>query len=319
MHSLRYRACLCACLAYLPLALGAQRPFDVTWSNGRLTVRAANAPLADVVGEVTRVTGIEVIGREKLVGRLSIDFKDLAPKDAFARLLVGVNYIVTVQERTAAGNATSGQLVVRIHSMEGYSLPAEAFRGSIIVPSLDRLMAAEAAEVAEERQEEAEDDPDVLEERREDKLEAERLAAQGAFGLKAPIDSIVAFLQNYNDEIRLQALKALGTRPIELVLDPIAGLLGDETWEVRTAAVEVLAGASDEVSLHKVGEVLETSDDRDARIDALRVLALRGDVASSVHLRAVLDDSDGLIRDAAAHVLAELDRRAQAKEGNGRR
>jgi hypothetical protein len=310
---------IAACLALLllsPAAAFAQQPFSVAWENGRLSVRASNVPIGDVFAEVVRLTGMEVVGGEKLVGRLSVDFADLAPREALSRMLVGANYLV--QERPARNGAAGSQLVVRIHSMDGYALPADAVSGRILVRALEDFVTSEAAYVAEEREEEAEDDPDVVEERREDRLEASKLATQGAFGPKAHIDSLIKFMDNYNDEIRLEALKAIGTRPMSVALETLVGALGDDVWEIRAASVEILGRATDPASLTAVGEVLEKGEDSDTRIDALRVLALRGDPASEIHLRAALKDNDALIRDVSAQLLAELDRRAQVKDTAGR-
>jgi hypothetical protein len=312
-------ACVCG-LAVLSSSAVAQQPLDVQWVTGRLTVRASNVPLVEVVDQVARATGMDVIGREKLTGRVSVEFANLPLVPALARLLVDVNYLVQERQTSPAGTtASSSSLVLRIHSMDAaYTLPADALTGPIPVRALDQLVAAEAADVAETREQEAEDDPDVLEERREDQLEASALVAQGAFGPNAHIESLIALMDSYNDEIRLEALKAIGTRPMPAALETLTTALGDEAWEVRNAAVEILGRAGDADSIRAVGDVLETSDDRDARIDALRVLALRGGAGSEPHLRAVLTDSDALIRDVAAQLLAEIDRRALAKESTGR-
>ena len=128
-------------------AVLAQKPFDVRWSDERLSVRAANAPLGDVMAEVARLTGIEIEGRDNLTRRLSVEFTDLTPQEALARLLEGLDYVI--QRRPGQAGATDGALVVRIHSVDGYSLPTETFSGPILVKALDVLMAVEAIDVAE--------------------------------------------------------------------------------------------------------------------------------------------------------------------------
>lgn len=302
----------------------AQQPIDVKWANERLAVRASGAPLSDVLAEVARLTGIEVVGRDKLAGLVSIDFADLAPKDALARLLSHVNYVV--QERPGSDGGSARQLVVSIHSMAGYALPADVFSGPLEVPALDKVAAEEAEDAQDEAEDEADSDADAfLEEAGKDKIAAARLASEGAFGPKADVASIVKHAQNlYNDEIRLEAVKALGARPMSAVLEPLVKTLGDETWEVRAAVVDILGRAKDRQSLQAVGEVLKKADGnaamdprtRDARIDALRIFQRRGDPASAPYLRAVLEDSDALIRSSAERMLAELDRRERAKAEN---
>jgi HEAT repeat protein len=94
--------------------------------------------------------------------------------------------------------------------------------------------------------------------------------------------------------------------------------LGDEVWEVRMAAVEILGRDKSRESLATLGRLLEKNDDKDVRIGALRVLALRADPESAIYLRAVLKDEDPVIRAAAEQILAELDRREQARKQNPR-
>lgn len=296
----------------------AQRPFDVKWVNERLSVRASGAPLADVIGEVARLTGAEVTGVDKLSGQISIDLADSTPKEALSKILAGVNYVV--QERPAANGSVAPQLFVTVYSMAGNVGPADGLSGPLEIPTLIARVADEAADVEETREVEEEDDPDgVADEIREDKLEAAQLANDGAFGPEATVGSLIKLMDNYNDEIRIEALKALASRPMQAALAPLLEALGDEVWEVRTIAVEALGRASDRASLQAVGNVLRKSDDDDARLDALRVLAQRGDAAAAPYLKAVLKDSDSFIRETAERMLFELDRREQAKRARGNR
>ena len=122
-----------------------------------------------------------------------------------------------------------------------------------------------------------------------------------------------------NEEIRFEALKGIGTRPLEgLALKAILDTLGDETWEVRNAAVDILSRATDADSLRAVGQTLQTNEDRDIRIDALRVLAFRAQPESAPYLRETLKTDDAVIRDIAGQILAEFDRREAARKANGR-
>ena len=100
MRCLKSLLMLCTLLA--PMAAVAQQPFAVTWTNERLTVRAAEAPLADLVAEVARVMNIEIVGREKSMGRISMEFADQPMEKALAELLANVNY--SIQKRAAEDN-----------------------------------------------------------------------------------------------------------------------------------------------------------------------------------------------------------------------
>ena len=68
------------------------------------------------------------------------------------------------------------------------------------------------------------------------------------------------------------------------------------------------------MSFRAVGETLKASEDRDVRIDALRVLAQRAQPASAPHLRETLKkEEDAALRDIIAFILAEFDR-AEARQ-----
>jgi hypothetical protein len=311
------RVCVAWALLCAP-AFAQQQPLDVTWADGGLTVHVSEAPLADVIQKVSQLTGLEVVGLEKLSGSVSVDFANLPPEPALVKILTNVNYVV--QEVAGADANAPHHLVLRVHSMIEGSQRAPVLTGPIRVPALDALFTDEMHDLADEKEVEAEDDdPDAFEDARREKLEAARLASEGAFEPNADVKQLLKLVENlYNDEIRLEALKALGTRSIEVSRRPAIKALGDEVWEIRLTAVEILGKDKDPQTLATMGRLLEKSEDIDERIGALRVLALRAVPESAPYLRAVLKDEDPVIRAAADQILAELDRREQAKKQNAR-
>jgi hypothetical protein len=302
----------------------AQSAFDVKWANERLTVSAANAPLIDVVREVSRLSGIEVVGAEKLSGSVSAEFRDLAPKQALDTLLTGVNYLIT--ERPVAAGSRGRQLVVHVHSMAG-TAPAAANTSRtaapavapLVVPALEALVAEEAETAAEEREEE-EADPDLDELRAAERAKVSELASAGAFGPEANVSALITLAgDGHNHHVRLEAVKALGTRPMSTAVGALVRALGDEAWEVRSAAVDILGRATDAQSLAAVGGLL-ASDEREIQISALRVIALRADTRSADHVRTLLTmkDVEPEIVQAANQLLAEFDLRARAQRAGDR-
>jgi hypothetical protein len=310
---------IAACIAVVVLGGStaiAQQPFEVTWANERLTVRASDAPQADVLAEVARVAGVEVVGREKLTGRVTVEITASPLDQGLAKILEGVNFVLL--ERPTAGAAGGRHYVVRVHSMAGAPLSADTYTGPIHVPALDALVAAEAADEADLKEED-EDDEDADEDARAERVQASRLAGRGAFGADADLGSLLKLSEDYyNDPIRLSAIKALGTREGQTVTLRLAKALGDESIDVRNAAVEILGRSADPASLRIVGQLLETHTDRDVRVGALRVLALRAAPESAAHLKAVLKDPDTSIRDAAAQLLAEIERRERTRQSAAR-
>jgi hypothetical protein len=309
--------CASASLLFVCPSTAAQVQLDVKWSNERLSVRVADASLAEVIGEVARVAGLEVIGREKLTGLVSADFTELPPGRALATLLEGVNYII--QERPDPHGGPSPQLVVRVHSMSANPVARRPFTGPVYIAALEAVVAAEADDVRDEKEVEHEDrldDPDWDLDRREEEIEASRLSNAGAFGPKADLGSLIKLADDPNEYVRLEAVKALGARPMPSVLGALTKALKDEAWDVRTLAVEILGAATDTRSLRAVGEKLEKDADYDFRISALRVLALRGEPESAVHIRAVLKHEDSRLHAAAEQMIEELERRARERRAH---
>src|SRR5207253_4950172 len=60
----------------------------------RLTIAAADVPLADVLTAVARRTGSSVVGLEKAPGLVTIDVRDATLFDAFRTLLGDAHYML---------------------------------------------------------------------------------------------------------------------------------------------------------------------------------------------------------------------------------
>jgi hypothetical protein len=302
-----------AALLVLSSAAFAQRALDVAWSNDRLTVRAANAPLAEILDEISRLTGLEVVGRDKVAGRASAELTNEPLERALAALLDGVNY--SIQSQPSA-KGQPAKLIVRILSMAGSDPVPVKVIGPLQSIALDALAVEALTEYEEQVEADAEDDPDYYDDIEKEKREASRLAAEGAFGPAVSVASLAKLLDNYNDQVRLQAIKALGTRAMPEVLEHLVNTLGDEFWEVRNVAREILSAAKDPLSLQRVGLLLTEADEKEVQVDALRVLAARAQPESIAHLEAFLRSvprDEPLLRSAAQQMLDELHARARTQ------
>jgi hypothetical protein len=303
------------CMALCVAAAG-QTTFDVRWNDPRLSVKAAAAPLAEVMDEIARQTGIRVEGRDKLTGRVSAEFDSLELDKALERLLTGVNYAIRKPLSLADGEP---RLIVTVMSMAAGADPVR-IEGPFAAPALHLIVAVEMEDDADEKEEALEEEED-REEKRKERLEADRLMSEGVFSAESDLTELLKHVQNgYNDEVRLEAVKALGLRPLATVRPWLLRALADEVWDVRSAAVEILSrAAGDKASLDAVGRLLAT-DDRDVRISALRVLAARGEPEAEPHLRAFvkmkLEDIQEHFREPAQQMLDEIEWRAlQSKAG----
>ena len=300
--------CLCAALGWGSSA-EAQVRFTVNWADDRLSVRAVDAPLSDIVGDVARLTGLKVVGQDKLQGRLTVDFADLTMVDALKALLTDVNYFVQQEPEVDKGRVG---LVLRVHSMARTDAVPVSANPPLQVPALDELIESEDEELADEKEEAAED-PELEEENKQNLRAAQDLVLSGAFGSATTVAALERYMQSENTEIRLEALKALSQRPIAISLTHLLEALTDDAIPVRRVAIEALGRARDPESLLKVGLMLEQDPDISMRQNALRVLALRADPSSTLHLQKATNDEDPIIREAATQLLAEFARLARSK------
>jgi hypothetical protein len=102
-------------------------PARVSYHEGRLSVTAEAARLADVLQEVARVTGVDIEGHERLADRLSIALANLPLRDGLRRLLAVVSYVWLEEPGAGRGPGPTRILVL------GPAAPADPM--STIVPS----------------------------------------------------------------------------------------------------------------------------------------------------------------------------------------
>jgi hypothetical protein len=82
------------------LALGvgscawAGAPLKVEWKDELLSVIAEEAPLAQILREIARQTGMDIQGIEHSQGDVSVRFSGLPLRDGLRRLLVDMNYAI---------------------------------------------------------------------------------------------------------------------------------------------------------------------------------------------------------------------------------
>jgi hypothetical protein len=76
--------------------------YDVNWKQGHLTVTAQDIPLANVLTEISRQTGVEFSGIDADgCGRTDVKFSDLTLRQGLERLLTGVNHAI-IESKTLA-------------------------------------------------------------------------------------------------------------------------------------------------------------------------------------------------------------------------
>jgi hypothetical protein len=298
---------LLACASLLGPRLFAQPAFTVAWKDSQLSVRAVNAPLADVIAEIAKAAGIDVRGADKLAGGVTADINNVPLVDGLKTMLDNVNYALSSRETP---NGTQPMLVIA--GMSGTARPVKP-EGALIVPLLDSMAMSNAMAHAEEQQEAA-DDADADDSKRDDLAEAQKLEAEGAFGSSAKLDDLVDFMDDLNPEIRGRALGALCARPLKVSLEPIVKALDDDDYDVSEKAIAFLGASRDAAVLAAMGKLLRETEGIGQKIEALRVLALRADRASIPMLQALIkQEPESLTAEAAKQMLLEFERRRTAK------
>lgn len=85
--------------------------WKVAYKDGRLDVVAQEAPLIRLMQEISRCTGVEILGLDRLESKISIQFSDLALEDGLRRLLAEVDHVFITDQR-ADDAALPHQLLV---------------------------------------------------------------------------------------------------------------------------------------------------------------------------------------------------------------
>ena len=292
---LRHSVGLCVALWVLTGIAFAQST-SVSWVNERLSVRALNTPLAELVTEVTSRVGITVVGVERLSGRVSIDFADLALSEAVPKLLDGVNYLVTRH---------NGVYQIRIHSMSGSSRAEGVDQGPLHIPGLTDLRVGEHNQVSDVL-----DSDEVDEDEQDELVELEEIAQMsGSESLRGLLEAMTSdfFV------VRVRAVQLLAQYKEPAALAAIVSALGDEDADVSLAASDALAEMPGETVVKALFEQLAPRVDLDVQGGALRTVALRADLATIPLLKKSMPAIHPQLQELAAEVLKKLEARATAR------
>jgi hypothetical protein len=261
-----------------------QSSAQIAVDNGLLTVIGRNVPLATVLQEVARRSGVGIVGMPSLTETVSANFQRVPIEEGLRRLLVGQNAIFVYEQRT--GTTSSGSALVGV---------------TILPTGVER----------QPRQRDVEVDPgsDVTGGRGEDD-EFGRLiaAAVGAF----------------EPAVRQQAVVALGDQGRLEATEPLLGALKDDDPQVRASAVAALqqllaSSGSEALPSSKLAEIATGDANTEVRIAALEVLRLIvlewNDSRAETGLKQALQDADLVVRATAEQFLDQL--KGQAVKASG--
>lgn len=290
---LRHLVGYCALLLMLHGVAHAQTS-SVSWANERLTVRAVNAPLAELVTEVAAKAGMTVVGLDKLSGRRSIDLADLSLGEALPKLLEDVNYLVTRR---------NGMFQIRIHSMSGSVGAQTAETGPLHVPGLTDQRVGEHNQMSEvlDLEEVDEDEQDEL-------IELEEIGqAKGAESLQGLLEAMTSDFV----VVRVRAVQLLAHHNEPAALAAVISALRDEDVDVSLTASEALAEMPGDAVVKALFQQLAPKVEVSVQGGALRTVALRADIATIPLLQKAMPSIHPQLQEVAAVILKKLEDRAK--------
>jgi hypothetical protein len=281
-----------AVLLFLAAPATAQPGSRVDWKDGRLSVRAEETPLADVLAEIARQTGVQILGAEDLRESLTLGFSNVALEDGLRRLLAGLSYVI-VEPAAPQGKARPTEIWLLGRGRTGpgaVGATGGGDRGRDVGPLTAASDAtAEHPPGARLRSFLADPDPGIR------RFAVERL---GEVGEPWAFSRLVAALHDESAGVREKAVTALGEYGPEAV-DPVMMLLQTETGlEVRVAAAELLGRFGGPPGVGLLEGMLVDSDPR-LRRTAAQALARTGGAEASQALRTAALDQDATVRTAA--------------------
>ena len=295
-------------LALANCAAGAQPDgtIAVRVADGRLTLRADNALLEQVVATVQRESGVPVRRAAPLAGRITASFRDVPLEAGLRRLLAGADLVMlySLADSAAAGSAAARLTYVRVY--------ASAAPGPRSVENdIAAVTAREDSGLDIADADGAHDDAVALGRLLRDAGDRHtRMRAADALGHLGDADAIAALAGALDDDdasVRERAVNALGQTWNERAVEPLALALRDDgDADVREAAALALGETWSDAAVGALGQALVTAPERAVREAAARALSVIGAPDAVPFLIRALEDPRGSVRESAAEALGAI-------------
>jgi hypothetical protein len=220
------------------------KPPLVEFQNGRLSVKATNVPLKELLSEMQKKSGIVVELKDTKAAErpFSIDLKSVLPTHAFEEVLRGLNYAFLY-----SGNRLS-QVLILPPGVEITQRQVEKGPPQPTKRSEGRFDRAEKGSLKAEREQKA------LKQKTMDSRVQSKLAAIAEMEASDDPKSIVALgdmLADPSPEVKEAALSALTDKEGSLPTQMIRRGLNDRAAEFRIEVLEALAERKDIESLRR--------------------------------------------------------------------
>lgn len=254
----------------------------LTVTHGAVSADYHDAPLGEVLKELTRQAGIEVTwsGAATVADKVSAKFNDFPVTEAIQRILKGKNYTLIYAQDSTAGGDTSGPRVVAINVVSNRAESRDSSKpgGTHEVTPPGSPKGRSVEELAQEVVQAPEP--------------AKRIAA----------------LKTLGDDLQQENTKILPT---------VTSALKDKDPEVRKAALHFVGTRGMAVSDETLRDLAVNDPNRDIRIRVLDELVDRSDADAAVeYLKQALRDPDPSVQAQAQRMLNRVAAQ-EAAEGTG--
>ncbi len=286
---------------FCPLSLAsfgsAQEPLKVEWMEGRLSVTAEETPLAQVLQEVARQTGLEARGLERLQEKVSVRFSSLSLREGLQKLLAYVNYVI-LEKKSFQGDTQP----VLVLASGRRTTPSTGERGEkpeedpVVEEDQGRRLAALYASVQQ-------GDSEALQKALFDRDQVVQATAYELLAKQDPEKAVAVLLEATKSDqpgTRLQALQLLdqsGQAEARVALSALDSALGDEDVTVKGYAAQALVErGTPEAMVH----LYRALHDPDPSFRMMVVEVVAGKEQGRQMLQAALRDDNEAVRSMAA-------------------
>ncbi len=259
-----------------------------------VSVNAHNVMVRDIVGEIARQSGIEVVSNERLDKRVTLDLQEMSISDAIDRVLEHYSYTLQYVETQPHEKPT---VVTGVSKLWVFSVHADNMERQLQTLHDSARTLELNDEVAHLTTQLTDGDPNVR---------SDAVAELASLGDTQALAAVAAAaIGDPNAAVREEAVYALADIGDPSGLAVIEHAFGDIDVAVRRAAVSSFADLADAESVTALAIVLNDQDPS-MRAEAVEALGEIGGATAIRMLRQATADSEDFIRQAAAEYLAEL-------------
>ncbi|MDR4506696.1 MAG: HEAT repeat domain-containing protein [Candidatus Brocadiaceae bacterium] len=244
---------------------------DITFNNGRLSVKLKDSPLENVLQEIMIQSGAKIWLNDKIDEKVTIEYKNIPVEEGVRRILKDKNYAFVYSPY----ETNAGKLSI-VGSSKSKEIFADVKNNQLNAHLTDRLHNLE----------------------RRNKLKAKR----------PTFDALAKdALENDDAKKRRKAIIALGkSRNIKAIEIITKALTNDADENVRLSAIDALLDINGGKVIESIAVALK---DRDPwiRENAVQALGELGNEASSKYIQSALNDENSDVRTLAQEILEELE------------